>query len=82
MPLRDKFAKMAHFAFSMQNCIHYFRWAAVLIVVTKSFWGKITNTKYGMPKVKQASAKPESFPCMHFVTLLSNCLSIMSGCSK
>ncbi len=47
MPLCDKSVKIAHFAFSMQNCVYYFRWAAVLIVVTKSFWGEIITVKYG-----------------------------------
>ncbi len=38
---------MAHFAFSMQNCIYYFRWTAGLIAVTKSLWGGTINVKYG-----------------------------------
>ncbi len=38
---------MAHFAFSMQNCIYYFRWTAVLIAVTKSLWGETINVIYG-----------------------------------
>ncbi len=36
-PFRITLQKMAHFAFSVKNCIHYFRWTAVLIVVTNSF---------------------------------------------
>ncbi len=39
---------MAHFAFSMQNCIYYFRWTAVLITVTKSFLEETINVKYGI----------------------------------
>ncbi len=35
---------MAHFAFSY---IYYFRWTAVLIAATKSFWGETINVKYG-----------------------------------
>ncbi len=38
---------MAHFAFSMQNCIHYFRWTAVLAVVTNSFSSGPIREKYG-----------------------------------
>ncbi len=41
---------MSHFAFSMKNCIYYFRWTAVLIVVTKSFLGDIMNIKHGSVK--------------------------------
>ncbi len=33
----DDKSKMAHTAFSMQNCIHFFRWTAVLTVVTNAF---------------------------------------------
>ncbi len=47
MPLWDKSAKMAHFAFFMQNCIYYFRWTAVLITVTKLFWEETIIVKYG-----------------------------------
>ncbi len=39
--------KRAHFAFSMQNRIHYFRWTAGLIVVTNSFLTGTKNDKYG-----------------------------------
>ncbi len=38
--------KMAHFAFSMQNCTHYLPLAAVKIVVTESFLGNIIIKKY------------------------------------
>ncbi len=41
-PLRITLQKRAHFAFSMQNPVHYFRWSAGLIVVTNSF---LTGTK-------------------------------------
>ncbi len=34
--------------FLCENCIYYFRWAAVLIVVTKLFLGEIISIKYGM----------------------------------
>ncbi len=37
----------AHFAFSMLNRIHYFRWTAGLIVVTNSFLTGTKNDKYG-----------------------------------
>ncbi len=47
MPLWDESAKMAHFAISLQNGIYYFRWAAVLIVVTKPLLGEIININYG-----------------------------------
>ncbi len=38
---------MTHFTFSMQNCIHYFQWIAVLMVVTKPFLGETIIVKYG-----------------------------------
>ncbi len=46
-PFRVTLQNMAHFAFSMQNCIHYFRWAAVVTVGTKSFLKSIISDKYG-----------------------------------
>ncbi len=46
-PLRINLQKRAHFAFSMQNRIHYFRWTAGLIVVTNSFLTGIKHDKYG-----------------------------------
>ncbi len=46
-PFRITLQKKAHFAFSMQNCIHYFRWTVVLIVVTNSFLTDTKNDKYG-----------------------------------
>ncbi len=47
MSLCEKSAKMSHLAFSMQNYIYYFRWAAVRIVLTKLFWGETIIVKYG-----------------------------------
>ncbi len=44
----------------MQNCIHYFRWTAVLIVVTKSFLTGTKNDKYGITEItrKKSLALP------------------------
>ncbi len=46
-PYRITLQKLAHFAFSMQNRIHYFRWTAGLIVVTNSFLTGTKNDKVG-----------------------------------
>ncbi len=37
---------MAHFAFSMQNGINYFRWAIVLTAITKLCLGGTINVRY------------------------------------
>ncbi len=47
-PFRITLQKRAQFAFSMQNRIHYLRWTAALIVVTKSFLTGTKNDKYGI----------------------------------
>ncbi len=47
MPLYVALQKMAHFAFSMQNCIHCCRWAAVVTIVTIPFLKSIISDKYG-----------------------------------
>ncbi len=39
--------KMAHFVFTMQNGTHYFRWTAVLTVITNSFSKGNIREKYG-----------------------------------
>ncbi len=45
--LRITLQKMAHFAFSMQNSMNYFRWTAGIIVVTNSFLTGTKREKYG-----------------------------------
>ncbi len=47
-PFRINLQKMAHSALSMHNCIHYFLWAAVLIVVSNSFLTGNKSDTYGI----------------------------------
>ncbi len=53
-PYRITLQKLAHFAFSMQNRIHYFRWTAGLVVVTNSFLMALKRIK----AVSNYSLKP------------------------
>ncbi len=53
---------MAHFAFSMQNCIYYFRWTAVLIALAKAFCRETLNVKY----VEYIFARPLNLATMFF----------------
>ncbi len=39
---------MAHFRLSKQNFIHYFKWTAVLTVVSNSFFTGAKNEKYSI----------------------------------